>query len=279
MPVVHLRQTISSDEAVLPFDLSDRGLLLGDGVFDTSLVIDGRMILRARHIDRLLTTCDAFSIAVERTELDDLIDSTVAPGKTGALRLTVTRGPGGRGLDAAADQAPTLLASFSSLQPQCPSPPVRLGLSTIRRNPTAPSARYKTLAYTDAVAGHRQARAAGFDDALYCTMDGHVACSSIANIFARFGNRLVTPPLEYGVIAGVMRSWILEHAASAGFEAAEESVNLETLKQADGVFLTNSLRLIVPVSMIDETGFDLTVPKRLEELVGQLLTDTRSCPE
>jgi len=272
MPEIRLRQSVSSDDAVRPFDLSDRGLLLGDGVFDTSLVIDGRMILRTRHIDRLLTACSAFDISVRRTDLEELIDSALSPDKTGALRLTVTRGPGGRGLDAAAGQTPTLLASFSPLQPQCPSPPVRLGLSTIRRNPTAPSARYKTLAYTDALAGHRQAKTAGFDDALYCTMDGHAACSSIANLFARFGNRLVTPPLEDGVIAGVMRGWILEHAADAGFEAAEESLSLEMLKQADSVFLTNSLRLIVPVSGIDGTGFDPALPKRLEDLVGQLLT-------
>lgn len=272
MPVIRLEQAVSSVEAVQPFDLSDRGLLLGDGVFDTSLVMDGRMILRTRHIERLLKACDAFGLAVSRADLDALADSAVSSGDTGALRLTVTRGPGGRGLEGTTGQKPTLLASFSPQQLTWPAQPVRLGLSSIRRNPTAPSARHKTLAYTDAVAGHRQARAAGFDDALYCTMDGRVACSSIANLFARFGNRLITPPLEDGVIAGVMRGWILEHAAAAGFKASEESLDLATLKTADTVFLTNSLRLIVPVGAVDEMAFDPVMPRPLEELVEQLLT-------
>ncbi|WP_321489556.1 aminotransferase class IV [uncultured Hyphomonas sp.] len=271
MPVFRLEQAVSSAEAVQPFDLSDKGLLLGDGVFDTSLVMDGRMILRTRHIERLLKACDAFGLAVSRADLDALADSALSAGGTGALRLTVTRGPGGRGLEGAAGQKPTLLASFSPQRPTWPAQPVRLCLSAIRRNPTAPSARYKTLAYTDAVAGHRQARAAGFDDALYCTMQGQVACSSIANLFAQFGDRLITPPQEDGVIAGVMRGWILEHAAAAGLKAGEESLDLATLKTADGVFLTNSLRLIVPVVAIDEMAFDPAMPKPLEDLVAQVL--------
>ncbi|MEZ6000539.1 aminotransferase class IV [Hyphomonas sp.] len=274
MPVIRLQQAVSSSEAVQPFDLSDRGLLLGDGVFDTSLIIDGRMILRTRHIERLLNACDAFGLAVSRADLDSLADSALSPGETGALRLTVTRGPGGRGLEGPAGQKPTLLASFSSQPLTWPAQPVRLGVSTIRRNPTAPSARHKTLAYTDAVAGQRQARADGFDDALYCTTDGRVACSSIANIFARYDDRLITPPLTDGVVAGVMRGWILEHAAAAGFKAVEESLDLATLKTADTVFLTNSLRLIVPVECIDDTVFHPEIPTSLVDIAGQILAGT-----
>jgi branched-chain amino acid aminotransferase len=276
MSLIHLNQTVSEPAAVRPFDLTDRGLLLGDGVFDTSLVVDGCVILRDRHFRRLLDACDVFGFPVVETDLEALADSAIQGRKTGALRLTVTRGAGPRGISGTEAMKPSLLASFAEQRVSFPSPPRLLGVSSIHRNPSAPSSRYKTLSYSDMVMGQRQAEEAGFDDALYTTPDGRVTCSSIANIMIRFGSRLVTPPLQDGVIAGVMRGWIMENAAHHGFEVSENSMRLDELKAADNVFLTNSLRLMVPIRGIDKMEFDPVLPTGLTELVSKLAFDTAS---
>lgn len=273
MPLIHLSQTVSTSDTVLPFDLTDRGLLLGDGVFDTSLVIDGRIVLRAQHFRRLLGACDIFGFVVKEAELEALAESAVPDGATGALRLTVTRGPGVRGVASTGSLKPTLLASFTPQPVNFPAPPIHLGLSSIRRNPTSPSARYKTLSYSDMVMAQRQAHQSGYDDALFVTPDGQVACSSIANVLVRFGTRLATPPLKDGVIAGVMRGWILENAHRGGFEVSERSLSLEDLKNADSVFLTNSLRLMLAVRAIDDVAFDPVLPSALTTLIDQLISD------
>ncbi|HAE27751.1 MULTISPECIES: aminotransferase class IV [Hyphomonas] len=273
MPLIRLSQTVSSRGTVLPFDLTDRGLLLGDGAFDTSLVIDGHIVLRTQHFRRLLNACDVFGFAVKQAELEALADSTVPDGATGALRLTVTRGPGARGVASTGTSKPTLLASFTPQPVNFPAPAVRLGLSSILRNPTSPLSRYKTLSYGDTVMAQRQARQSGYDDALFVTPDGRVACSSIANVLVRFGSRLMTPPLKDGVIAGVMRGWILENAHRGGFEVSESSLSLEDLKHADNVFLTNSLRLMLAVRSIDDVVFDPGLPPALTALIDHLLPD------
>ncbi|WP_375209326.1 aminotransferase class IV [Hyphomonas jannaschiana] len=272
MPLILLNQSISSVDTVRPFDLTDRGLLLGDGVFDTSLVVDGHVVLRRRHIRRLMEACDAFGLDVAEGAIEVLTDKAVPEGATGALRVTVTRGPGARGLAGTTATTPTVLTSFTPQALNYPPPPVRLGVSAIHRNPTAPSALYKTLSYGDAIMGHRRALEAGFDDALFVTPDGRVSCSSVANIWARFGSALVTPPRGDGVVAGVMRNWILEHAAQAGYEVSERSLRLEDLRDADGVFLTNSLRLLVPVRAIDDLDFASELPAKLVGRVDDLLT-------
>ena len=73
-------------------------------------------------------------------------------------------------------------------------------------------------------------------------------------------------------MAGVMRNWILEHAAQAGYQVSERSLRLEDLRDADGVFLTNSLRLLVPVRAIDDLDFAPELPAKLVGLVDDLLT-------
>lgn len=269
--MIRLNQSFSAPENVQPFDLTDRGLLLADGVFDTSRVVGGRIILRRAHLARLAGDAAALGIAVAPEALEALAREAVSGGAEGALRLTVTRGPGGRGLAGEAAVAPTLMARFSPLETPYPMTPVRLGISTIRRNPTSPTAWHKTLSYTDNIMALREVVAAGHEDALLLSPDGKVACASAGNVFARFGNRLVTPPVSEGAMPGVVRGWLLQAAVGAGFETAEESLTPERLAQADGIFLTNSLRIFQPVNDFAGRSFDTTLPPVLFQLGRALL--------
>lgn len=272
--MIRLRQSVSQPENVQPFDLTDRGLLLADGVFDTSRVVSGRIILKRAHMARLVRDATALGISVAAEKLDTLAAEAIPAGGSGALRLTVTRGPGARGLSGETESVPTLMARFSPLEASFPMAPVRLGISAIRRNPTSPTARHKTLSYTDNIMALREAMAAGHDEALLLSPQGQVACASAANLFARFGDRLVTPPVSDGAMPGIIRSWLLEVAASAGFQVVEESLSLERFAQADGIFLTNSLRIFQPVSSFSGREFETELPPTLIQL-GQALLEGR----
>ncbi len=272
--VTLLSQPGGSADASQLFNLTDRGLLLGDGVFDTSLVVKGEIILRDAHLSRLCRDAAALGIDVKQTNLEAIADEALVNGGNGSLRITVTRGPGQRGLSYDGAGEPTRLARFMPGKLVFPMPPLRLMLSDIRRNPTAPSSRHKTLAYTDSIVGHQRARTAGFDDALYRTPGGQLACTSMANIFARFGNELVTPPLGDGVLEGVMRGCLLERASEAGFSTLVASLSLQQIELADQVFVTNSLQLIRPVSAINDTRFGVDLPPPLVSLFKGLVSGT-----
>ncbi|NEX94683.1 aminotransferase class IV, partial [Caulobacter sp. 17J65-9] len=97
----------------------------------------------------------------------------------------------------------------------------------------------------------RGARAAGADEALMLNTEGEVACAAVANLFWFEGERLVTPALECGVLAGVVRAEVLRAAAALGLEALEARARRERLDAAVGLFLTNSLIGLRPVSRLD----------------------------
>ncbi len=238
-------------EGPVPFDASDRGLLLGDGVFDTSLVLGGRMVWRAAHLRRLRAHASALGFGVEPARLEAAVDGTVATlaGGHGALRLTLTRGAGPRGLAPPAEPHPTILATLAPL-PATLFAPLALHPTSIRRNETSPLSRAKSLGYGDAVLAAAEARAAGCDDALFLNGAGRVACAGTASLFALFGRDLVTPPLADGVLDGVTRAVLLAAAARLGLVPMERSLVLSDLGTADTIVCTSSLRLIAPVTGI-----------------------------
>ncbi len=269
--MIRFRQPGAVSESTELFDLTDRGLLLADGVFDTSRVVGGRIIQKRPHLLRLVSDAAALGIGANLSEIEALAQEAVPENANGALRLTVTRGPGGRGLSGETTGAPTIIARFSPMELAFPMPSVTLRISNIRRNPTSPSARHKTLSYTDNIMALREAMAMGDDEALLLSPEGRVACASAANVFALFGNLLVTPPLSEGVLPGVVRGWLLGAAREAGLEAAQESLTPERLAEADSIFLTNSLRIFQPVREFSGRTFETELPAALIGLGKTLL--------
>ncbi|MCI3181243.1 4-amino-4-deoxychorismate lyase [Caulobacter sp. CCUG 60055] len=229
----------------LPAD--DRGFALGDGLFETVLALDGRLIRWGEHMARLRRGCAALDLpapdlaVVLAAAAEALAQAGLTRGRA-AVRVSVTAGSGGRGLDRPMEPAPRVVATASpSPAPPADAPPVRLAVATIRRNETSPAARCKTLAYLDNLLARRQARAAGADDAVMLNLAGAPACATAANLFWMREGRLFTPALACGVLDGIMRHAVLDAAAGLGIETVEAVADLSELAQAEAVFLSNSL--------------------------------------
>ncbi|NEU11259.1 class IV aminotransferase [Methylobacterium sp. BTF04] len=238
-----------------PFDLTDRGLTLGDGAFDTALALDGRIVFAEAHVARLVAAAASLGFAVDPIQIAEAMRAVASAFPQAAIRTTVTRGSGPRGLAPPAEPRPMLWASAAPVAPGFAFAPLRLHPTAIRRNETSPTSRLKTLGYLDAVLAAGEARAAGFDEALFLNTRDAVACAGTGNLFALFGTRLATPPLHDGVLAGIVRGEILGSATAFGFKPEERSLTLPELLRADAVFLTNSLRGIAPVTAIGMTVF------------------------
>lgn len=250
----------------LPFDLTDRGLTLGDGVFDTALSLAGRVVFEDAHVARLTASAEALGFSVSAETVRTAMRALAATGDRLAIRTTVTRGTGPRGLAPPAEPRPTLFATAAPSDPKTAFAPLRLWPTAIARNDTSPLSRLKTLAYGDAILAARDARTAGFDEALFRNIRENVACAGTGNVFAVFRDLLVTPPLADGVLAGIVRAEILATLApGCGLACEARSLTLAELGRADAVFVTNSLRLLAPVSAIGDIGFptDHPVPVRL----------------
>jgi branched-chain amino acid aminotransferase/4-amino-4-deoxychorismate lyase len=170
-------------------------------------------------------------------------------GTRAAVRLTLTAGSGGRGLDRPEPLRPTMVATAAASSK--PGTPARLVTSTVRRNDQSPASRLKSLSYLDNVLARAEARAAGADEAVMLNTRGEVACAGAANLFWVSDGRLHTPSLDCGVLAGITRARVLAAAEGLGMAVAEVRAGPDTLAAADAVFLTNSLIGLRPAESLD----------------------------
>lgn len=244
-------------------DPRDRGLTLGDGIFDTLVAFRGLPFAGVDHLERLYSQADTIGIRIDpervRAGWNAVLEN--AGGEPVILRTTVTRGPGARGLWPHSETratlpgptlpGPTLIVAATAWDRRLFAKPLRLITSAISRNPGSPSSHIKSLGYLDNILAAREAAEKGGDDALLLTPSGRVACTTIANIFAIAGDRLTTPPLTDAVQPGIMRRLVLASAESGGLKAEERSLTPRELSAADQVFLTNSVRFLFPCLSLD----------------------------
>lgn len=243
MAPVWFQNALCSDaDARLP--VSERGFLLGDGLFETIRIRAGQPCLWSAHRQRLTHGCDILGLPqppweiIEQQAIQALI--TARHCVDGSMRLTWTRGSGGpRGLLPSGQETPTLLITVSPAA--APSGFVLPGLSLItasvtRRNEFSPMSRLKSLNYGDGLLARREAAAAGADDAVLLNTQGRVAETSIASLFLYLEGRWLTPPVSEGALPGVRRQQIL----AAGL-AEEAPLTPASLASAGALVVTNAL--------------------------------------
>lgn len=231
--------------------LDDRGFTLGDGLFETLLWEGGALEFWPAHFERLARGCAALGLPAPSEP--EVLETALSAARTlgderGAVRVTLTAGSGGRGLDRPAKPEPRLLATAA--RAPLATTPITLATASIRRNESAPTSRLKTLNYLDNILARRQAQELGADDALLLNSRGEAACAAAANILWMKGGELFTPALGCGVLDGIIRGRLI---ASHGVH--EVRAGLDAVLGADAVYLTNSLMGIRPVSRLD--GRDL----------------------
>lgn len=236
----------------------DRGLLLGDGLFETILAEGGRLQRLERHLARLTRACAVLGLAPpDEAKLRSAAERALAQAvgvDRAAVRLTLTPGSG-RGLDRPQGAEPRLIAT--AFAAPAPEGPVSLAAVGLRRNETSPVSRLKTLSYLDNVLARREARDLGAEEALLLNTRGELACAAAANLFWIEHDLLFTPALDCGVLDGIMRAEVMAAAAAMGVERLEVRAGRDALDRAEGVFLTNSLIGVRAVSALDGRSLPL----------------------
>ncbi len=238
---------------MIPTD--DRGLLLGDGLFETLLAVDGRMAHWAAHWARLTAGCATLGLPLPdefqtRVACTNALATALLNKGRAAVRLTLTAGSGGRGLERPQAITARVFVTVAPA-PEAVLAPAALAVSHVRRNDGSPASRLKSLAYLDNVLARREALAGGADEALMLNTRGEPACASAANLFWIMGGKLATPALECGVLAGITRARVIDQAKRQGIDVVEGRFTLDALKACQGAFITNSLIGLRAVSRLD----------------------------
>lgn len=243
---------------------SDRGFLLGDGVFETLRVCHGKPFRWDQHWQRLQRGASMLRLDLPWTAAqlrDQAVELSLRNQLAEAvLRLQVTRGPGPRGLSVRGAGPPTVLMSLQPAPERSASGPPRWRIATasVRVWAGDPLLGVKSCSRLPWLLARAEAEARGADAALLLNSAGRVAEADSANLFWLEGETAFTPPLSEGALPGVTRALVLELAGSLGLRAAEKPADPSTLRSADGVFLTLSTWGVVEVAALDGTPLNLS---------------------
>lgn len=243
---------IAADQASV--SIKDRGLLLGDGIFDTLAVKDNLIISPDLHFTRLIDNCAIIGIDPVLTKerwleiLHELISKNGLENGYASLRTTITRGCGMRGLLPPENPSYTIMISGQSYDPASFPKDVKLIIcSKTRRNEYSPLSKIKSLNYADNIMAAMEAADKDANDAIMLNTKGLVTCASAGNIFIYDGAQYITPPINDGVLTGTTRAKIIDD-----YNVIERSITPEELFTAQAVILTNSIRGIQNVTHIND---------------------------
>ena len=253
----------------------DRGFLYGDSVFETIATRGGRPVDLEAHLRRLERSAGQVYIPmpVTATKIKDEVHEALAAAANpeSTIRVMVTRGEAEPGLDPSAARNPTRVVLVTVLK----RPPDRAyeeGISVVtyrtqRVNERTDAVGAKVGNYLVAVLALRQASSVGAAEALVVDGHGRVVEGASSNVFFVHGGELATPPEEAGILAGITRARVLEVALGEGIPVRMEAPSVDELVGADEVFVSSSIRELLPVVRIDErqvgTGRPGPISRRL----------------
>ena len=231
----------------------DHGVIVGDGVFETLLVVrrdEGatafavrRHLERLRRSARILRFKCPYSDDDLRAAIDQCLDA--APG-AGVVRITATSGGGPLGSGRSGARGSAIVVA-GNRPPDYP-PGTSVAIMPFPRNERGAMAGVKTTSYAENVLALDIARERGASEAIFADTRGRVSEGTGSNIFWSDGERLHTPPLDTGCLAGVTRAMLLEQ-----LDIAETHLPVDKLPEVSEAFLASSTRTVQSIARIDGT--------------------------
>lgn len=236
-------------------DAQDRGLLYGDGLFETLAVHNGSPLRWERHLQRLMLGCESLGIPCPDVTTLTIESLGLCKGRERAvLKLIVTRGVGGRGYRAPAEtQATRILAChpWPDYPPDHERDGVRVRLCSTRLAQQPALAGIKHLNRLEQVLARAEWNDDEIAEGLLFDRDDHVIEATMSNLFLVSDGQLVTPDLSDCGVAGIMRAMIIDVAATLGLSCRIRPVTRAELFDADELLLCNSLIGLWPVRQLD----------------------------
>ncbi len=274
------------EEQEAKISVFDHGLLYGDGVFEGIRFYNGRVFRLEEHVRRLFESARAIVLEIPWTpeEVARFICETVAANglRDGYIRLVVTRGSGGLGLNPYLCPRASMFIIAADIQ-LYPEEYYVDGLEIItsatrRPAPGALMPQVKSLNYLNNIMAKIEAVQADALEAIMLNEQGYVTECTGDNIFIVRDGELHTPLISDGALNGVTRAAILELAAQQGVKTVERSMTRYDMFIADECFLTGTAAEVIPVVALDRrkigSGKPGPVTRRLMDAYRGLVRST-----
>lgn len=240
----------------------DRGITVGDGVFETLRAYGGKSFEPERHWKRLSHSCKILELAIPTYQAFNNALSLVLSANSlleARLRFTVTRG---------ADQAgilPTMICMATSV----PSYEAEEKVVTLpwRRNELSPLTGVKSISYGENILALAYAKKHNAGEALFFNTKSELCEGATTNIFIIKNGKICTPPISSGCLAGITRELVIELCHDHNISISEVPISSHALTDADEAFLTSSIREVQPISHLDGHPFPKSADPMCQHIV------------
>jgi len=261
-------------DSALSVSVLDRSFEHGLGLFETLRTWGGRPLLLDRHLNRLRRSADELGIPLNDSTLPDaeaiaqLLEAGEVEGDV-LLRMTLSGG-------LSATTGSTLWVRSTPLPPPLSvnERGATLDLDSWRIDKTDPLLGHKSLNYWRRRIAQETARARGFDECVGMDQDLRFWEGSRTNLFAVLDGEILTPTLAGPIVPGIMRGLMIELASSLPLPVKEvNGLELEQIQAASELFLTNSVRGLIPV--FQARGWSWEQPGPVVTELNRLWTEWR----
>lgn len=217
--------------------LLDEGSFFGKGVFETILWIKKPVFLE-EHIKRLKIGMEVLGLEnLEEEKLLEFLSKLSIENKGVKIMITPLN------IVITTRNIPYGEETYKK--------GMKLNISKVLKNSTSALSYIKSTCYIENILEKSKANKNGADDMLFLNEKGYITETSCSNIFLIKNHGILTPRRENGLLSGIIRKWIIEN-----FKVQETDITLNDVKEADEVFITNSLMGIMKIKQIDDFTYN-----------------------
>jgi len=269
------------DEAFI--SILDHGFLFGDSIYEVICTNQGKPCFLEEHLTRLYASASGISLKIPHspTEIKKQIQTTLdsAENDESYIRIIITRGVGEVDIDPSSCFDPNIIIFVKEI-PQIPSERYEKGISvalvSIKRNSRESlNPAVKTGNYLNNVLARIEASRMGAEDAIMVNSMGQLTEGTTSNLFFVKEGRLLTPIKECGILSGITREKIIQLANKNSINFEEGKWTSEELFKAEEIFLSGTVKKIIPVTLLDGRpvgeGIPGPISQKLMRLYSELL--------
>jgi len=292
MQIYHTGRLLNADEATI--SVADAGFTHAVGLFETMAAFHGRVFRLQQHLDRLADSARDLGLLreVDTGNLAQAVQKTLKANKLESARVRLTVTAGAVSLlrsESGSDKPPDPTVIVETTEPVTYDPKyftdgIRVVVAPPAANPFDATAGHKTLAYWARLRTLRQAASAGAGEAIWLNITNHLASGAVSNLFIVKDGSLFTPiargeevqgALPAPVLPGITRAAVIELADKLDLPVQKRMLDINSLLEADEVFLTNSSWQVLPVSNVEKkviaSGSAGPITLRLREALLELI--------
>ncbi|MGF7058149.1 aminotransferase class IV [Brassicibacter mesophilus] len=244
--------------------VNSEGFMFGYGLFETLNVYNEKICFFTEHMNRLIDGCKTLrinsDIDIKNVEKHCYKLIKVNKLEYGAIKILIAKNKDSFNLLISTRENPYNSEKYNE--------GFKLCFSDIKKNPYSILVYVKSNNYMENILAKKMANEAGYDEAVFLNTNDKLCEGSISNLFFIKKGKVYTPSIECGILPGITRDKVIEIANKFKINIIIGEFDKKSLLEADEVFITNSLKGIMPVSRIEDKLFDI-IDNKITKLLAK----------